>query len=475
MSSADPRRTWVLLTVGIGTFMLALDTSVVNTVLPVLSRALGSSIQTIEWVVLVYTLVVGALLLVFGRLGDVHGHRPIYLAGFALFVLSSGLCAIAPTAAVLIASRAFQAAGAAMLYANAPAILVRSFPATERGRALGVQSTMTYLGGVTGPSLGGWLTTLFGWRAVFCINLPVGLFALWLSLRSVRRDDPTPAGTFDWAGAATFTAGIVGLVLALNMGATWGWTSLPIVAMLGAACLALAAFLALERRLAHPLLDLSLFRRRIFAMATVSATLNFACVYGTIFLVPFYLIEGRGFSPAHAGVTMTAMFLSMIVVSPVGGVIADRVGSRWPGTAGMVLLGLGMVLLSSLNPHTTPREIVTALVVAGVGTGTFIAPNTSALLGAAPAHRRGIASGVVATARNLGMALGVGAVGAVFMTILGAGHLASPGPALYPAVAAAFRMLTGAAALGVLACAVRGSEHADVSRVHAPGGGEGGA
>src|SRR5512142_329749 len=194
-SQASDRRKWlVLLAVGIGTFMSALDGSVVNTVLPVIRQTFQSQVATIEWVVVVYLLVVSGLLLTFGRLGDLRGQRRVYLAGFVVFVLGSALCGLAPSAGALVAFRGFQALGAAMLFANSPAIITKIFPAQQRGQALGIQATMTYLGLTVGPSLGGWLTQTLSWRAVFYINVPVGLLALTLSWINVPRDTPEARG-----------------------------------------------------------------------------------------------------------------------------------------------------------------------------------------------------------------------------------------------------------------------------------------
>ena len=208
-------RKWsVLFAIGVGTFMTALDSSVANTVLPVIGRSFHADVDTVEWVVTVYLLGISGLLLTFGRLGDLRGHRSVYLWGFGVFVSASALCGLAPSVASLVAFRAVQAIGAAMLMANSPAILTKHFPSSQRGQALGIQATMTYLGLCAGPSLGGWLTGHFGWRTVFYVNIPVGLAALVLSLRYVGHDRPVEKSQpqpFDLVGAATFMAGLVAL------------------------------------------------------------------------------------------------------------------------------------------------------------------------------------------------------------------------------------------------------------------------
>jgi EmrB/QacA subfamily drug resistance transporter len=447
---------WILLAVGVGTFMSALDGSVVNTVLPVMAGSFGSDIATIQWVVTLYLLVVSGLLLSFGRLGDLRGHKAVYVTGFVVFVLGSALCGLAPTAGALIACRALQAVGAAMLFANSPAILTRNFPPAQRGQALGLRATLTYLGQMVGPFLGGWLTVQFSWRAVFYINLPVGLLALVLSLRFIPRDSPADhAERFDVAGALTFMVGLVALLLGLNQGHALGWASPPILALLALAGLVLATFVVIERRVPYPMLDLGLFRRRLFSAAAASAVLNFICVYGILFLLPFYLIQGRDLTPAQAGLLLTVQPLVMIVVAPLSGTLSDRIGSRLPATLGMAILAVALFLLSRLGPHSSVSDVVVPLAIAGLGTGIFISPNNSALMGSAPRHQQGIAAGILATARNVGMMLGVGLVGAIFTTALTQGEMFCPATALFGAVDAGFLVATCAAVLGGLISVVR--------------------
>src|SRR2546423_5893760 len=387
------RKWWVLLAVGVGTFMSALDGSVVNTVLPVMASSFGSDIATIQWVVTLYLLVVSGLLLSFGRLGDLRGHKVVYVTGFVVFVLGSALCGLAPTAGALIACRALQAIGAAMLFANSPAILTRNFPPAQRGQALGLRATLTYLGQMVGPFLGGWLAVQFSWRAVFYINVPVGLLALLLSLRFIPRDAPVDnAEQFDLAGALTFMVGLVALLLGLNQGHALGWVSPPILALLALAGLVLATFVVVERRVPYPMLDLGLFRRRLFSAAAASAVLNFICVYGILFLLPFYLIQGRDLSPAQAGLLLTMQPLVMIVVAPLSGTLSDRIGSRLPATLGMAILAVALFLLSRLGPHSSVGDVIVPLAIAGLGTGIFISPTNSALMGSGPRHPHGIAA-----------------------------------------------------------------------------------
>jgi EmrB/QacA subfamily drug resistance transporter len=453
----DPKW-WVLLAIGIGTFMTALDTSVVNTILPIINQTFGGEIASVEWVVIIYLLLVSGMLLSFGRLGDLRGQRPIYLAGFLGFILSSILCGLAPSTLGLVIFRGLQALGAAMLSANSPAILTKSFPASQRGQALGLQATMTYLGLTVGPSLGGWLTDQFSWRAVFYINVPVGLLALALSWRFVPRDTHRiSTERFDLPGAAIFMSGLVALLLGLNQGHNWGWTSLPIVGLLLTAATLLVVFVWVELRSPYPMLDLSLFSRRLFSAATTAAVLNYICVYTIIFIMPFYLIQARSYSASQAGLLLTAMPITMAILAPISGTLSDKIGARLPSTLGMLAIAAGLLMLAGLGPASSDHQIALALVVAGAGIGVFISPNTSALMGAAPRSQQGIAAGVMATARNVGMVLGIGFAGAVFTTVLSSSPQ-TEALAIFPAARAAFLAAIAVAAIGAVISIIRGGQ-----------------
>jgi len=410
----------VLVAIGIGTYMSALDGSVVNTILPVVTGYFKTDVATMEWVVTTYLLVVSALLLSVGRLGDMRGNKKIYVNGFGVFVIGSALCGLSPSPTLLILSRGVQAIGAAMLFAISPAILTKNFPARQRGQALGVQGTMTYLGLTTGPFFGGWLADNFGWHSVFFINVPIGILAMSLSLWVIPVDRPSGKHErFDLAGAASFALGLTALLFALDQGHNLGWFSPIILGTLAAAIIILGLFIRLESRVHAPMLDLGLFKRRVFAISTISPILNYICLFSVTFLLPFFLIQGRGLSAAQAGLILTAQPLVMAVTAPFSGSLSDRVGSRIPTTLGMTLLAAGLFVLSRMGPTTPLGLTVLGLAICGLGTGLFVAPNNSALMGDAPRTKQGIAAGVLALARNVGMALGIGLTGAIFNTLLG--------------------------------------------------------
>ncbi|PKO19125.1 MAG: MFS transporter [Chloroflexi bacterium HGW-Chloroflexi-10] len=460
INSPDYTKWLVLLSVGLGTFMSALDASVVNVSLPVITHDFQSSITQIEWVVTIYLLTVSCLLLAFGRLGDMQGHKRVYTFGFVIFILSSALCGLSTSAGMLIGLRALQAIGAAMLFANSPAILTGNFPAAQRGQALGLQATLTYLGLAVGPSLGGFLTQHFGWQAVFYINVPIGLLALFFCLRFIPNDRRQANGErFDWIGAGLFLLGMVSLLFVLNQGQSWGWGSLPTLALAVFALLCLLLFVRLEIRSTNPMLDLNLFRQRVFSFSVLSALLNYMSMYCIIFLLPFYLIQARGFSPAHSGLILTVQAVVMSLTAPISGYFSDRVSPRWLATIGMAILAAGLGMLSFLQAATPQWYIAISLAVTGLGTGMFISPNNNVLLGSAPRNRQGIASGILATARNVGMVLGVGLAGAVFTTVLGHGELAIDTGGIFRAIQSSFVVGAGIAVVGIFTSFLRsGSE-----------------
>lgn len=460
--AGESQKWWILISIGIGSFMSALDGSVVNIALPVIGKTFNSDVTGLEWIVTVYLLVISSMLLSFGRLGDIRGHKAVYLFGFVIFVLSSAMCGIAPSVPVLIAFRATQALGGAMLSSNSPAILTKSFPGSQRGQALGLQATMTYLGLTVGPSLGGWLTEQFTWRAVFYINVPVGLLALWTGWRYIRDDLVHEAAErFDLAGAAAFMFGLIALLLGLNQGESWGWSSAAVLASFGVAAMLLGFFIWLEARVRSPMLDLSLFNSRVFSLSVLSAIFNYVCVYTILFLMPFYLIQGRGMDPAQAGLLLTAQPIVMAIVAPISGTLSDRIGARLPGMLGMAGLAAGLYLLAQLGPSSSLLQITIALALVGFGTGVFISPNNSALLGAAPRQRQGVAAGMLATARNFGMVLGVGYAGAAFTTVQAANLQAGASAALYKGFQVTFLIAAFIAIAGIFATAGREKETKD--------------
>jgi MFS family permease len=316
-----------------------------------------------------------------------------------------------------------------------------------RGKALGIQLTMTYLGLTMGPLFGGWLAQHYGWASVFYINIPVGLPALYISQRFIPAERPPEMHKrFDIAGAILFLVGLVMLLLALNKAHDWGWTSPLTLGLLALSVAVLVFFFGMEGRIQDPMLDLGLLRNRLFSFAAVSALLCYIGLYSTLFLLPYYLIEGRGFSASMTGLILAAQPLAMAGIASFSGSLSDKVGTRIPTTIGMALLSSGLFLLSRLQPESPLGYVVAGLALAGLGTGMFVSPNNSAMLGVAPRERRGIASGIMATARNVGMVLGIGMAGAIFTSVL-SHHTGTRADAIFAGVRSGF---LGAGIVGVL-------------------------
>jgi EmrB/QacA subfamily drug resistance transporter len=416
-----PTRRWVLTAVMIGSLMAGLDSSVSNAALPIIAQDLHADIASTQWVVLVYLLMTGAMALSAGRLGDMLGHRRIYMAGLAAFVIGSAACAFAPALGWLIAARACQALGAAMLVANSPAILTGAFPDHQRGRVLGLQATAIFVGLAIGPSIGGFLTLAYGWGAIFLINVPVGLAAILLVRQWVPSDAPRTQShrePFDVAGAAAFTAGVVLLILSVNQWHAWGATSPLFLMCLSLGALSLVAFVWIELHTPAPMLQLKLFANRQFSTPVASATLSFSSAFMMLFVLPFYLIQGRGLSAAQAGLVLTAVPIMMPIFAPLSGMVSDRVGARVPTTLGALVTAAGLFALSRVDLEAPIALVVGILVLVGIGGGLFTSPNMSAALGATSRERRGVASGVLATARSIGQVLGFGLGGAIFTMVV---------------------------------------------------------
>ncbi len=423
---AGLRRNVIVAALALGVFLAALDNSIVNAILPVVAAAFGTDLTAIEWAVTVYLLVQSAIMLAVGRLGDMWGHRNVYLLGMGVFVVASAVCGLATSTQFLVAGRAIQAIGASMIFANLAAILTDVFPPEQRGRAVGIQATIVYAGLATGAPLGGFLTGLLGWQSVFLVNVPLGLVALILGWRVAPSDTPTGRrDRFDLAGASVYVLGLGLLLLGLNQGHTWGWASPPIVGCLLLGLGLLAGWVAIELRVPSPMIDLTLFQQRAFSAPVVSALLNYLAVSAG-FLLPFALIQGRGLSPAQAGLILTCQPVVMAITASFSGTLSDKVGSRTPATAGMLIISVGLFLLSRMDAATPIIVIAGLLMVTGLGIGLFTSPNSSAILGAVPPQRRGVANGVLGTARTLGMVLGVGIAGAVFASMLS--HAEATGP-----------------------------------------------
>ena len=403
-----------MLAVGMGVFLATLDGSIVNVALPTLARQFASPFSAVEWVVLAYLLTVATLLLSMGRLGDMLGKKPVYQAGFAAFTLGSVLCSLSQTIDLLVAFRVVQAVGASMVLALGAAILTEAFPPSERGKALGLSGTVVSIGIVVGPALGGVILDTFSWHWIFLVNLPVGLIGLYLVGRLVPSTPPVRVEKFDFMGAATLFISLLALLLALTEGPQWGFLDPRILALFAVWVAFLTLFLIIERRSRYPMVDLRLFREGLFSVNLATGSLAFISLSGLLLLMPFYLEGVLGYPPRQVGLLMASVPAGLGITAPISGSLSDRLGTRPITVAGLGVLVVGYLALSGLGGATKGPEFLLRFVPIGIGMGLFQSPNNSAIMGAAPRERLGVASGLLAMTRLVGQITGIAVLGALW-------------------------------------------------------------
>jgi EmrB/QacA subfamily drug resistance transporter len=469
--------------VAVGTFMTMLDTSIVNISLPSIAATFHTSVSgAIEWVIIAYLVTIAATLLTFGRLSDRVGRKPVWLSGLALFTLGSGVCGMADSLPLLIAARAFQGLGGALIFSTSVAIITDSFSADKRGLALGCNAVVVALGSSAGPTLGGLIMEHWSWRWIFYINLPIGICGFIGSQKVLRQTLGTVRQSFDPFGAALVAAGFAPLTLALSFGSEWGWSSWSTVLCLGVSLAALLAVPFVERRVADPIIHLGLLQNRVFTSALISMTLAMLALFAVGFMLPFYFEELRGFTVARSGLFLTAMPLSLALVAPVSGFLADRFGSRWLASGGLAVACLGLVAVAQLDAHTADWGIIWPLMLTGIGQGIFMTPNARALMNAAPADEQGESSGLLATGRVLGQSLSVALAGAIFSSLGGAeagrfllnaatrhagavSEISAMQSRFFAGFHTALLICAGVAAVGIFAVLVRGAESGSMATV----------
>jgi len=413
--SSIPYKWLALFTVSVGSFVATLDASIVTISFPSLTKAFAVETSVVLWVTVVYLLVSVSLMLTVGRLGDVLGRKKIYAMGFALFTVGLAFCSLSQSIVQLILSRMLQGVGAAMIISLGTAIVTAAFPTAERGKALGLLGAVVSAGLLTGPVLGGFLLDLLDWRAIFYTRIPISIIGTVMACRLLKEQTGRGKGfSFDWLGAVLLCAFLTSLILFFNLGGKWGYLSARAAALAGAVILLLVSFTFQERRAAEPTVDLDLFKDRVFACANISLGFMFFALGFYTFLMPFYLIDGLGYSAWHTGLTIAVVSVTTLVVAPVSGSLSDRIGTRLLCTAGISLICIALLLISRLDLQSSTADVVLRLVLFGIGSGLFQSPNNSSILGAAPRDRLGTASAMLATVRQVGISLGVAASGTLF-------------------------------------------------------------
>ena len=409
----DSYKWWALSCTSLGMLLATINSGTLIIALPDLERSLHTSLLELVWVILVYMIASTVLVLSAGRLSDQFGRKKAYIGGFIVFAFASLGAGFAGSGTELILWRILQGIGGAFLFANAAAIVTDAFPREQLGLAMGTNTMVAAVGLVIGPVLGGALVAI-SWHWVFWFNVPFALLGslwAWLVLRELTgRSEDT---RFDFPGTLTFLIGLTGLVLGVSKGGISGWSSSVVIGSLIAAAVFLPLFVVIERHSASPMLDLTIFKSRLFSAAAAAAFINGLSRFALMFLFVFYFQGVQGNSPVLAGLKLAPLALGMLISSPLAGIWADRRGSRGMAVMGMLVTALGLGLMTSLERDTTYWAPGFFMLLVGVGSGMFNSPNTAAMMGAVPAHRRGIAAGARVLVQNTGAVLSIAFVIAV--------------------------------------------------------------
>ncbi len=438
-------------TVCIGAFMAALDASIVSIALPTLHVYFHTTLATINWVAIAYLLALSSLLLIFGRLADHLGRSRMYAFGFLVFIVGSAACGAAPDVAILIVSRVVQASGAAMLQANSVALVTQYTPAESRGRAIGIQGAAQALGLSAGPAVGGALLALFSWRALFYVNVPIGILGTLLALRMLPKDtERAPFVAFDTWGSVLIVIAMMGIIWPLNEGYRLGWTSPlvwgSVVVGLGAAW----AFLIHERIVRAPLLDSALFRNFTFSTGNLSGMLSFTLMYGAMWLAPFQFRDLTSLPLSIQGLALTPVPIAMSIMSPIAGRIADRRGAKGLTIAGMAVGAAGAVVLALTTASSALLFVMVGLALVGAGMGLFTAPNNASVMGVVDRGGLSSAGGFLNMARSVGMGLGAAVASSLYAGVLIA-TIGSDKPTHAQAAASSHALMAGYIGIGLAA------------------------
>jgi len=405
--NVNEKRWYILLVVVMLTFMATLDGSIVNVALPVMAKSLKVTSASIQLVVTSYLIVITAFILIFGRLGDILGKTKIFKFGIALFTLGSLLCGITSSLSILVLARVIQAIGAAGCMANSQGIITEAFPISERGRALGLTGTFVALGALIGPPLGGLIVGASRWEVIFLINVPIGFITLFFAFRILPKGHESAKGKFDGVGALLFMLVVIPLFAAIGKGQEVGFDQ-PIV-LLGflITVISFIAFVVVEKKRESPLLELDIFKNKLFSLSVFCGFISFVSMFCANIIQPFYLQDVLNYSPSITGLVLMSSPLVLSVVAPVSGYFSDKIGSEILTFAGLVITSISLLLMSTLNEHSTLISILFFIVIMAFGNGLFQSPNNSLIMSTVPRNKLGIAGSVNALVRNLGMVCGI--------------------------------------------------------------------
>ncbi|KRK36169.1 MFS transporter [Levilactobacillus parabrevis] len=414
----------ILVAVCLFTFMSTLDGSIVNIALPVISKDIAIPMNQAEWVVSIYLITICALLLLFGKLGDTRGKIRIFKIGSVLFTVGSLLCGFSVGLGFLLVARTIQAIGAAMTMATNSGIITEVFPFNERGRALGMIGSFVALGSIAGPGVGGLILAHFNWGYIFWINVPIGIVALLIGQRILPKDITVSRQAIDKPGAGLFALMMVTLFAGVFIGQEIGFTRPVILGLFAVAIVATVFFVRLELRIDNPILALHLFENKRFTISILCAFLIFVANFFFNVIAPFYLENARGMAANYAGYALMTFPIVQVVVAPIAGSISDRIGPEILTFIGLVLISVSQVgyMLATL---ATPLWVFMFFIgLVGFGNGVFMAPNNAIVMSSVPVRDLGVAGGVNALAREMGMVVGISIATTVLFSAMGhyAGH-----------------------------------------------------
>jgi EmrB/QacA subfamily drug resistance transporter len=399
---------WIALScTTLGALFSVLSGSTLMIALPVIMKDLNASMSIVTWTIMGYMLVMTILVPAIGRMADMLGRKKLYVSGFALFTLSSLLCALSQSGVQLLLFRLVQAVGGAFMVANSTAIVTDAFPKRELGKALGINSMVISIASVIGPILGGFLITV-GWRDIFYINIPIGIVGtLWAFFQLKETKIVSEKQKFDIKGTLAFTTGMLSLLVALSFGGFIGWINIYVISLLIISIIFIALFIKIENNTEQPMLDLRLLKTKVLAYAYASNFLNGVARGAVTFLLIFFFQGIKGIDPIISGMLLAPLAVSMMVVSPISGFLSDKYGARHLSSMGLFISAIGLGGMMFITSKTSTTELMIWMLIMGFGSGMFFSPNTSAIMGMVPADKRGIAAGIRTMMNNAGTVLSI--------------------------------------------------------------------
>ena len=462
---------WVFSTIAIGTFLSVVDHGSVLVALPNIERHFGSDLPSVQWIVVGYALAISVLILPMGRLGDIIGRKQVYIGGMVIFVVAAALAGVSPNLSSLIAAKIFQGVGSAMVQSAGIAMVITSFPGTERGKALGTHLSVVGAGVIAGPAIGGLLVSAFEWRSVFFANVPVGIFTIFISMLILPLAKPEPPAEgearqrFDWGGAVFSGLALLGFLLVVGNGDRLGWTSGLIVSGAIATVLVSAAFVWWELHFPTPMLDLSLFKRKLVSFGVAAGWFSFLGSSASRFMMPFYMQRVLELSPREVGLLLIPPAMCMVLLGPISGRLSDRFGSRGLTVGGLTVSAVAWVIMATSLTEFSPKLLIVVLLMAqSAGTALFNSPNNSSILSAVERSQYGVVSALTQLVRNSANVTSIAIATTVVVATMGARGVEPSLDAVNPDVAEAFVaglkwafwMMAGLLSVGIILSALRG-------------------